>query len=198
MTVRELTQQSPARHVVTVDFFLQMIAGGLLDEDDRVELLTGEMFQMTPIGRRHAAVVKRLLYFWTSQSLEDVLVSIQDPIRIDARSLPELDVALIRRRDDFYANAYPGPEDVWLLIEVADSSLTYDTERKLPLYASAAIPEVWIVNLIDNCIDRHLTPNAQGYRLRKRFLPGDKIAPARFPAATLDVREALSLPGKAA
>ncbi len=195
MTVREVAKPT-TRHPLTVDIYTQMVENGILGEDARVELLNGALFDMSPIGSRHAAIVKKLIHLFTRPDIGKVILGVQDPVQLNPISLPQPDVVLLRQRDDFYAEAHPGPADVLLLIEVADSSLVYDTEEKLPAYAAAGIPEVWIINLNDDCIDRHLTPDARGYRLRERFRPGDDLTPTLLPETTLQVSAILGLKHK--
>ncbi|MCB0074347.1 MAG: Uma2 family endonuclease [Caldilineaceae bacterium] len=187
MLAQSVDDQITTKHPLTVEFYLQMLKQGILQEDDRVELLNGEIFDMSPVGSSHAAVVDRL-NFWLSQAAGvSAIVRIQSPIRLSNYAMPEPDVTLLRPRPDFYADAHPGPEDVLLIVEVSDTSLAYDTERKLPAYGAAGIPEVWIVNLNADCIDRHITPTTHGYRLRERLVPGDHLAPGCLADASFAV-----------
>jgi hypothetical protein len=136
-----------ARRLFTVAEYHKMAEAGILSEDDRVELLEGEIVAMSPIGSRHAGTVKRLLdQFIPLQGARRVILSVQDPIRLGEYSEPQPDLALLRPRADFYASSHPGPEDVLLIIEVADQSAAVDREVKVPLYARWGIPEVcwWI------------------------------------------------------
>ena len=191
MLAQSVDDQITTKHPLTVEFYLQMLKQGILQEDDRVELLNGEIFDMSPVGSSHAAVVDRL-NFWLSQAAGvSAIVRIQSPIRLSNYAMPEPDVTLLRPRPDFYADAHPGPEDVLLIVEVSDTSLAYDTERKLPADGAAGILEVWIVNLNADCIDRHITPTTHGYRLRERLVPGDRFAPGCLPDASLAVADIL-------
>ena len=193
MLAQSVDDQITTKHPLTVEFYLQMLKQGILQEDDRVELLNGEIFDMSPVGSSHAAVVDRL-NFWLSQAAGvSAIVRIQSPIRLSNYAMPEPDVTLLRPRPDFYADAHPGPEDVLLIVEVSDTSLAYDTERKLPAYGAAGIPEVWIVNLNADCIDRHITPTTHGYRLRERLVPGDHFAPGCLPDASFAVAGILGI-----
>ena len=135
------------RRRFTVDEYHRMGQVGILGEDDRVELLEGEIVEMAPIGSRHQATVDRLTRLFSGRMADAVLVRVQGPVRLAEDSEPQPDVTLLRLRDDFYATAHPGPEDVILLVEVSDSSIEYDREVKLPHYARQVIPEVWIVDL---------------------------------------------------
>ena len=134
----------------SVTEYHQMTEAGILTEDDRIELIEGRVILISPIGSRHAACVKRLNALLSQRVGAAALVSVQDTIRLDDYSEPEPDIALLHPRDDFYAHAHPTPADLLLVIEVADTPEGYDREEKVPLYARAAIPEVWLVSLAKN------------------------------------------------
>src|SRR5687768_14286477 len=129
------------RHRFTVDEYHRMAEAGILNEDDRVELIRGEIVQMTPIGSRHASCVARLNDLLIGHLRGRAVLWPQNPLTILPDSEPQPDVVLLRYRDDFYRNALPGPEDVALLIEIADTSLRYDQRLKAPLYAEADVAE---------------------------------------------------------
>lgn len=148
------------RHRLSVADYYRMAEAGILGEDDRCELIEGEIIDMAPIGSRHASTVKRLLRHFERTVGNSAIVSIQDPIRLDARNEPQPDLALLRHRDDFYQQAHPTPGDVLLIVEVADASLRYDREVKLPLYARFGIPEVWIVDLQSSRVEIFRGPKA--------------------------------------
>jgi hypothetical protein len=109
----------------TVDEYHQMAQAGVLSEDDRVELIVGEVVEMAPIGSYHAACVKRVNRLLSSRLGDQAILSIQDPIRLDNQSEPQPDVALLSPRTDYYASTHPGPEDVLLLIEVGQGAVGY-------------------------------------------------------------------------
>jgi len=167
-----------------------MAEAGILSEDDRVELIEGEIVEMSPIGSHHAACVKRLNRLF-SRSVSDAVVSVQDPIRLSEYSEPEPDLALLRPRADFYAEALPGPEDTLLVVEVMETSAQYDRERKLPLYAEAGIPEVWLVDLAAECIEVYRRPSPDGYEDVRRRCRGERLSPQAFPDVELAVDEVL-------
>lgn len=154
----------PQHHRFNVSEFYRMADAGLLAGDARVELIDGEIFDMTPIGSRHAGTVKRLAERLHQTLSGQALVSVQDPIRLGDLSEPEPDIALLRPRPDFYTNSHPEAGDVLLIIEVADSSLEYDRTRKLPLYARHGIAEAWLVDLENHRIERFSSPGAEGYQ----------------------------------
>jgi Uma2 family endonuclease len=152
------------RHRFTADEYHQMAEAGVLRDDDRVELIEGEIVDMTPVGPRHIAVVNRLTQALVKACGDRAIVQIQASIRLGPHSEPQLDAVLLRPRPDFYETAVPGPESVLLVIEVADSSLPYDRGVKLALYARAGIREVWLVDLTRNHVEVHREPTRDGYR----------------------------------
>ncbi|WP_025321175.1 Uma2 family endonuclease [Deferrisoma camini] len=167
----------PARRLFTVDEFHRMAEAGILGEDDRVELIEGELIEMTPIGSRHAACVKRILHTLAPHSGNPWLLSVQDPIALDPRTELQPDIALLKPRPDYYASAHPRPRDVVLIIEVADTSAAADREVKLPLYAKAGIPEVWLVDLPGGVIEVYRDPGETAYRTAQTLHPGDPTLP---------------------
>ncbi len=185
----------PARRLFTVDEFHRMREAGILGEDDRVELVQGEVVEMTPIGSRHAACVKRIVSALSLGGEKGWILSVQDPVRLDPRTELQPDVALLRPRDDFYAAAHPGPGDVLLVIEVADTSALTDREVKLPLYAGAGVPEAWVVDLAAQVVEVYREPSKGGYRTTERFRPGDPAIPVPGTGITLDPADLLS-PGR--
>lgn len=137
---------APARHPITVAAFHRMGETGILREGERVELIDGEIIDMSPIGALHAAIVDALVRHFGRQAGDAVVVRCQNPLRLDDVSEPEPDVAVLRPRDDMYTTAHPGPADALLVVEVADTSLAYDIGVKVPLYARHGIPEVWVID----------------------------------------------------
>jgi Uma2 family endonuclease len=137
---------APSRHLISVEAFHQMGETGILSPADRVELIDGEIFDMSPIGVLHAAIVDALLRHLSRSVGESAVIRCRNPLRLDEFSEPEPDVAILRPRADCYTTAHPGPADVLLVIEVADTSLAYDLGTKVPLYARHGIPEVWVID----------------------------------------------------
>ena len=168
----------------------KMGEAGIFTEDDRVELIDGEMVDMAPIGSRHASVVKRLNNRLATLAQGRAIVSAQDPLRLAPHSEPEPDLMLLKPRADFYSEAHPGAEDVLLLIEVCDTTVGYDREVKLPLYARHGVAEVWLIDLEARtveicCMPR---PEAGDYAERKVF-PGGSLAPRALPDCRVVVGE---------
>jgi Uma2 family endonuclease len=168
-----------------------MAEAGILHEDDRVELIGGEIVEMNPIGGRHAKCVTELTRVLISLVGEDVRVSPQNPLRLDEQEEPQPDVAVLRAGERYQAGAHPTPEDVLLLIEVADTSLASDRDVKLPLYARSGIAEVWLVDLNAFVIERHTEPSENGYRLVRRAGRGETLESVVLPTLTLPVDAAL-------
>src|SRR5207249_12101922 len=140
---------APTKHRFNVEEYYRMAETGVLKPDARVELLNGEIIDMSPIGPFHGGLVNRLTRLFNKLSKGLWLVSSQNPLRLDDHSEPEPDVMLLKPATDDYTSRHPQPEDVFLLVEVSDTTLDYDRENKLPVYGSAGIAEVWIVNLVD-------------------------------------------------
>lgn len=179
------------RRTFTVDEYHQMAQAGILSEDDRVELLEGEIVEMTPIGPRHAALVDRLTRLFSSHAGERAIVRVQSPIYLGEHSEPQPDLALLRPRPDFYAEAHPRPEDVLLVVEVAETSADVDRERKVPLYGQAGVPETWLLDLTGECVEVYTRPTSHGYGEVRRFWRGDHLSPRAFPDLELAVDDVL-------
>ena len=170
------------RHKLDVDAYYRMAEAGILGEDDRVELIDGELIDMMPIGQGHAAVVNGLTRALVMACGDRAIVSVQNPVRLDRRNEPQPDFAVFRPRADFYAGGErPGPADTLLLVEVADSSLRFDRRVKLPLYARMGIGEVWIVDLKGRALDAHRRPADGGYGEVATHRPGERLALALAP-----------------
>jgi Uma2 family endonuclease len=169
------------RWVFTVDEYDRMIDAGILSEDDRVELIEGELIKMSPIGKRHGACVKRINKIASAQAGPHAIVSVQDPIRLDDYSEPQPDIALLKPQDDFYDQVVPPAESVLLIIEVSDTSLSYDKNVKLPLYAKAGIPEVWIDDLVGDKIETYSNPVNGKYQNSRVVKRGESLSPEKLP-----------------
>lgn len=180
-----------ARRRFTVDEYYKMAHAGILKEDDRVELIEGDIIEMAPIGAKHAACIRRLLHIFNSKICGKALVDAQNPLRIDKYSEPQPDLMLLKPREDFYATFHPRPEDVFLLVEVADTSVVYDREIKINLYARAEINEVWLIDLQARKITVYRQPSLNGYKEIKEYGRNNSIAPVAFPGMNISVREIL-------
>ena len=175
----------------TVDEYHRMGEAGVFHEDDRVELIDGQIVHMTPIGTHHAACVKRLLERLAPLAGHQATLGIQDPVVLDEHAEPQPDVAVLRYRADGYQHAHPRPADVLLLIEVADSSLDYDRGTKVPQYAQAGIPEVWLVNLPGDAVEIFRQPRAGRYTEVRTARRGDTVTPLQLSQPALRVDDIL-------
>ena len=182
---------APTRHRITVEEYERMIAANVWPEDERLELIEGELVRMSPINAPHAAAVKRLTELLRDRLGKRALVGVQDPIVLDDQSEPEPDISVLRRRADYYANAHPAPADVLLVVEVSDTTLEYDRDVKARLYARAGIPETWVVDLNgDRVIVFREVDNGE-YTRMESVRRGAEIAPTAFPDVTLHVDDIL-------
>ncbi len=180
----------PAKHLITASEFTRMSEAGIFHEDDRLELIEGEIIEMSPIGRRHAGRVRRLNNLLARMLGEDeALIDAQNPVVLGDFSEPQPDLALLKPRADFYADEHPQPEDVLLLIEVSDTSLAYDRDVKVPTYARYGIPEVWLADLKGAAVEIYRKPTAGGYAETRRLEdPEDVLSPGLLPQMSLRVR----------
>src|SRR5262245_17593214 len=176
-----------ARRYFTVDEYHRMGEAGVFTEDDHVELLEGEILMMSTIGSSQAVSVHRLHMDLTMLLRGRAIVSVQNPVVLNDFSEPEPDIAILRRRDDFYAPALPRATDVLLVIEVADTSVEYDRDIKLPAYAGSAVPEVWLVDLPADIVIVHADPANGVYRAVKSYQRSDSTMPLHFPDLSIDV-----------
>ena len=179
---------APTRRRFTVAEYYAMADAGILSENDRVELLDGDFIVMPPVGNWHAFSVNSIVAIFPSTLLEDrAILSVQNPVRLDNYNEPQPDAMLLRWRDDFYRNGHPAPGDVLLLIEVADSTVEFDRTVKLPAYARAGIPELWIAARPERRIEAYTEPAGNEYATVRYFGPGETVAPQAFPDITLAV-----------
>ncbi len=175
----------------TLDDYHRLAEVGMLGEDDRVELLDGQIVEMSPIGPRHAAAVRNLARLLYRRLGDAVLLGVQDPVVLDPRSEPQPDIAVLKPRRDAYSGAHPRPGDVLLVIEVADTSLESDRDVKLPLYAAAGISEAWLLDLEHEVVEVHRQPAATGYRDVQALARGGTLAALLVPTGDLSVDEVL-------
>jgi Uma2 family endonuclease len=164
---------------------------GVLPEDASVELLDGQVLDCDRISPLHASVTHSLAQPFFDLPEEACIVSIRNPVRLDEYSEVQPDVMLAKYRQDYYKSRHSGPEDVYVLMEVADESLDYDREEKLPAYGRAGIGEVWIVNLNEATIEVCRDPHFTGYSSKTILQAGDQAVPQAFPDVVVDVAELL-------
>jgi Uma2 family endonuclease len=171
-----------------------MLDAGILHEHDRVELIEGEIWQVSPIKGPHLSSVARLDRLLQRSLGDDALILVQSPIHLDDFSEPQPDLAVARFREDFYEESLPTPGDILLLIEVADSSLNFDRNVKTGLYARHGIPEVWLRDIPYSNLQVHRAPSPEGYRDVRIFRRGERLSPLAFPDLVLEVDAILGPP----
>ncbi len=181
----------PTKRRFTVAEYYRMADAGILADGERVELIDGEIIQMSPIGDRHGGCVRRGNWFLQRAVGDSAMVSVQSPVRLDTRSEPEPDIALLRWRDDFYSSGHPTPADVLLLVEIADSSRAYDRQIKVPLYARFGIPEVWLAELGPDTVTAYRDPTPDGYRTIQVARRGQRLPIPGFPGLEIAVSDLL-------
>lgn len=174
------------RHRLTVEDFHHMGEAGVLAPEARVELIEGEIIDMTPIGSAHASRVSRLADLFTSALHGVAIVAVQNPVRLGARSEPQPDLAVLRYREDFYAAAHPAPADIILLVEVADTTARFDREVKVPLYARHGISEVWLLDLEGGVMEVCRAPQGGVYGEITTHRNGT-VSPRELPQVVVDV-----------
>ena len=167
---------APVRHRLDRDEYHRMVEAGIFGEGNRIELIDGDLIDMAPIGQGYAAIVGGLNEALFLACAGRAIIWPQNPIRLDRSSEPQPDLAVLRRRADFYATGErPGPAEILLLVEVAGSSLRFDQKVKLPLYSRAGIAEVWIVDLQRRVLDAYRRPDGDAYGEMTTHQPGDQI-----------------------
>lgn len=179
------------RHSFSVDDFYEMARAGILKEDDRVELIEGEIIAMNPIGPTHAYTVDALAKALIASLGDKALVRVQNPVRVDGGTEPQPDIAVVKPLQRQYIKRHPRPGDVFFLIEVADSSREFDREVKIPLYARAGIPEAWLIDLDANTIEVYREPSAEGYKSATTLAADAPASPAAFPDFSFRLKDAL-------
>jgi Uma2 family endonuclease len=177
------------RRRFTVDEYYQMAEAGILHEDDRVELIEGEIVEMTPIGPGHASSVDDLAALLVLRIGNAAIVKIQNPVHLDDYNEPQPDIMLVRPRRDRYRRSHPQPADVLLVVEVGATSAAFDRRVKLPLYARFGIPEVWLVDLARATVRAYRDPTPTGYRTARTYRRGERLAPLAFPDLQLAVAD---------
>ncbi len=177
MAVQIEQEISVKPHVITLEEYERMCEAGVFEPEARIELIRGEIVDMSPIGHEHQASVTRLILFLIEQLARRALVWPQgNDIRLpDSNSRPQPDVTVLRWRDDFYRSKGPTAEDVILLIEVSESSLKYDRGSKLQLYAEAGVAEYWVVNLVDRVIEVYTDLSESEYKTVKIIKRNDTL-----------------------
>jgi hypothetical protein len=181
-----LTRDPPAaRRRFTVEEYYRMTDTGILVRDERIELIEGERVAMAATGSPHMSAVLILNRLFSARIGDTAIVSVRSPVRLDDRTMPEPDIALLRMRPDFYRHALPGPGDILLLIEVAGTSLACDLETKRALYARHRIPEYWVVDVAAQEVHVFTDPDGTAYRSARTAAPGATLHPSCPPGAAI-------------
>lgn len=175
-----------------VEDFRRMSEVGILPEESGWEIIDGFLIDKITIGSRHASTVKRMNRKLMRLLGDNAIISVQDPIHIDDYNEPEPDIALLKPREDFYAESHPAPQDVLLLVEVSDSTVEYDREIKKSIYAKAEIAEFWLVNLKESTIECYTQPKNGNYRLAQIFETGEMVQSKTIENLKLKVKEILA------
>jgi Uma2 family endonuclease len=179
----------PSRMRFSIDRYHKMVAAGVLTEYDRVELIEGEILEMSPVGTPHTATTARLNEWLSLGLARAATISVGGPVVLGDFSESEPDLMLLRRREDFYRGQHPAAADVLLLIEVSDSSLAFDLGVKRALYARHGIGEYWVVDLNGHRVHVHREPREAGYHSTQACGPSESLSPLTFPALQLPVHE---------
>jgi Uma2 family endonuclease len=179
------------RHRITLDEYHRMAAAGVFGPDSRIELISGELIEMAPIYPPHASSVDRILYQLITRLRERAWVRCQNPVTLPPDSEPQPDLVLARLDRRSYCDQHPGPDDILLAVEVAESTLELDRDVKIPLYARSGIPEAWLVNLVDDEIAVYRDPADAWYRTVQTHRRGESITPFAFPDTSFAVEDLL-------
>jgi Uma2 family endonuclease len=179
------------RKLFTVDDYHRMVDAGILDEDDRVELIEGEIIQMSPIGDRHAGCVNRMTDLFTYLFRGKAVVTVQNPVRLNQYNEPQPDITLAKWRADFYSSGPPEPADILLAVEVADTTIQKDLRIKLPIYARLGIVEFWVEDLKHDRLLVFQNPEGDTYKTSLTFSKGETVSPLAFPDIAITVGQLL-------
>ncbi len=181
----------PQTHKMSVSEWHKMGKYSIFPPDARMELIEGEMIDMAPIGPSHAGCVRNLIELFSIQKGKAALLDVQNPIQLGNASEPEPDLVLLRPSSHFYRERHPTVEDIFLLIEVADTTLQHDRNKKMPLYAKEGIIECWLVDLNEFQVEVYLNPTVNGYTHKQIFESGQSLIPSQLPHIKIPVSELL-------
>ena len=179
------------KHYFSVDDYYRMAEAGVFPIGARIELIEGEVIEMSPIGNRHAGEVIRLTTLLNRKVGTSAFVSVQNPVRLNDFSEPQPDIALLKPRADYHSNSHPTPADVLLIVEVSDTTVAYDRSVKLPLSARAGIPETWLMVLPKDLIEVHSQPVNGKYQKVQRLKRGKTLVSPTVPELNFKVDDLL-------
>ena len=175
------------KHLFTIKDYHQMIETGILSKKDHVELIEGEILEMSPIGSRHASMVDRLNRIIDRQVGDSAIVRVQSPVIMNDSSEPQPDISVVRYQEDFYEYGHPQPQDIFLIIEISDSTTIYDRDIKVPLYASSGIQELWLFDLTNQIVDVYTNPAFDRYNLIQRQNRNSILLLPSIPTIRIDL-----------
>lgn len=177
----------PHLYPINVATYHRMGELGIWAKGERTELIDARIMTMAPIGSEHADWVDRLTRFFVKTVPEDITVRTQNPVHLDEYNEPQPDIALLRPREQSYREAHPRAEDVLLIIEVADTSLNYDRQVKVPLYARYGIVEVWLLDIRGNRLEIYQEPHEESYRIMLKPRRNERITPMKLATIGIDL-----------
>lgn len=187
----EHTAEGVIKHLTNLAEWHKMGESGIFTPESRLELINGEILEMSPIGSNHAGHLKRLIKVFSKLIPDDIIASVQDPLQLNDVSEPEPDFMLLKPEPGFYSSRHPAADDVLLLIEVADSSLEYDRIQKQRLYALYNIPEYWLLNLNDQCLEVYRQPHDESYAEKTTLRSGNQIGLTQLLNINIEVADIL-------
>ncbi|HLF13185.1 MAG TPA: Uma2 family endonuclease [Gammaproteobacteria bacterium] len=182
-------QEWPRRHRITVEHYYRMAEAGLFEEDERVELINGEIIDMPPMGSRHAGTVAQLTDVLSHAVGGRAMIRAQLPVRLSDDSEPEPDIAVVKLRSDYYKSNHPVAADILLLVEISDTTVRYDRQVKVPLYAQRGIPEVWIVDLQSGEMHFYRSPVNGKYTVASSTAEPGVVSIASLPSVKVDLSQ---------
>jgi Uma2 family endonuclease len=183
------TLEYPQKHPISAEEYLRMGEAGVFAPEARLELIEGEILEMAPIDPPHAGCVKTLNKLLSRRAADRALLSVQDPLIVSDRSVPQPDVVLLKPRPDDYRSSHPNVADVLLAVEVADTTLAFDLRAKVPLYARCGVREVWVIDVNERVIHVFRDPGTAGYGTNLVVKTGETARCVALPEAFIEVGE---------
>ena len=182
---------NPTKHLTNINEWRRLGEAAIFPPESRLELINGEILEMAPIGSNHAGHLKRINKLFTRFVPDNVIISVQDPLQLGDLSEPEPDFMLLKPNADFYSSRHPTANDVLLLVEVADSSLSFDQNQKLRLYALHGIPEYWLLNLNGACLEVYRKPSGEVYAEKTTLHAGDVVTLTQLNTISIHIADIL-------
>ena len=186
-----LATSTVRKHLTDIREWQKLGEANIFPPGSRIELIEGEILEMAPIGCNHSGHLNRIMNFLTPLLNQRAIISVQNPLQLGDLSEPEPDFMLLKPNNDFYSSRHPNADDVLLLIEVADSSLSFDQNQKLRLYARHNIPEYWLMNLNDSCVEVYHQPHDDCYGEKTTLRVGDTVTLSQLNQITINIADIL-------